>query len=449
MASSYYLRQTRFNKFDKKKFFLDKISYLFILIYFLAIPIPSFRLVGPSIRDYLFHNRSIYIAIFITISFLAYINHIVSDFRTRTLLVLSLAHPLYYLILSLFYERIAKENIILYLLWPLYTYSLAPMILREEENRKKFVSICKKLLIASLAIYIGVSILKGVFGYFKGRLSFGFKNPLYYSQIPQAIIYLSILEYLQIPPEKRNRGRKFLLFITVILSFYLCYAARARNNLVAILAAITFYFILKRTKTPIISFAGSTYAIAALSAIAMFTYSIEEIDDISSDRSYIWRTTIKSSMISASDFIFGAKIIRNIYHQPRTYSDLERKFSKFHIDNVYIEQFLESGIIGIFLFLLPILFLTFRYFSNTSYNDASTTWIFATSLSVLIQGIFATTFPTFNSPIGFLYSTILIPHLVLQKTSHPQTHARHARQSLVAPPAKTTIRWRGQSLIPP
>lgn len=322
-----------------------------------------------------------------------------------TLFLLSLMFPFYYALLCIFWkDEYSINTVIMYFLWSIYVFMLAYKSFHHKKLFIEFINTCffttLFILILSFLLYLMPDTPSGGI---VGRFSLGFENPNYMSQFCQIIITTGVIRLYLL---EHKPIYKYLTILVFILCFYLLLIAQSRNVLLGIIVFL-FIFLTYFWKTKIVIKASALITIILL----IISISPEKINSMSSGRIALWDKYISESYDQVRlSMLYGPQTTPSIGDMVPTYSRLgsaseNKGVNKFHADNMYIELFVEGGTIGIFLFILPYLYLLkYKLQCDTLYRRI---WI-SISFCILIQAIFITNFTSFFAPISLFYGGILL-----------------------------------------
>lgn len=326
-------------------------------------------------------------------------------------LILSLIFPVAFLLINIFFkESINIKVVIMYFLWSIFLFYLIPLWIDDTRRLKEVMKIF--LLTSILTVFIAIFLSYYNGGYITTmpeRESYGFQNPNYFSQYLQIAIFSCFIIFIlkqNAEGIQVNIFYKLLIFIIFSLFLYFCFDAKSRNVIVGIFVFIFWYRSYNYNK-------ASRYTLRGLVAIIAFAVLISvdytELNNASSGRFELWSFYI-SHTLNSQEFgvLFGAYTYPDASDFVLTYNRLEVvSGEKFHADNLFIELFVEAGLIGVFLFFLPVLFLLFKRGHLSVYKKVWTTLIAA----LLFQGLFIPNFSSFFSPISLFYAFCILSPL--------------------------------------
>lgn len=383
----------------------------FFVTYAALIPIPSNIYLPENLRIALFKWRPFLAGALILIGIFLLVvwrGRMLLP-NQRTVFVLGLIMPAYLLMLA-GVRNISLEVVALYALWALFSFALAPMVLREA-----LPSVAKWLTFT----YGGILILSAYFARGPAPVdlprspTMGFLNENYYGQIVQVFICSWMLWRI-------SRGKKLapVVLIGSLLFIYLFQIA-ARNVVVFMLVFAGSYLYLTRGRTWL---GRALFPLAVvLTLIGTFTYVVGYTTtsrDVSSGRLGIWASALEvmneDQHLPQLAWATGAAT-RTVEGGP-AYNPIrgEALFLNVHVDNTYLDILLLGGVLGLLLFLLPYAIIVRKAGPRTRLTSVA----LAILAGVAVQSAFVSSAPTFGSPVGFLLGLVgslplLIPHLLV------------------------------------
>ena len=145
--------------------------------------------------------------------------------------------------------------------------------------------------------------------------------------------------------------------------------------------------------------------------------SAGKIDQITTGRLSIWRMTLEANLnrASALDYLlgFGKYQVKGFPDDPsKTYSTQE--LTRNHVDNAYLDIFLQNGLIGFLLFFIPLVILMRR----TRFNAVSAADDHASRqarialgcwVGILVQMTTASVIPSFGNVINIFILVFMAP----------------------------------------
>jgi O-antigen ligase len=159
--------------------------------------------------------------------------------------------------------------------------------------------------------------------------------------------------------------------------------------------------------------------------------SAGKIDQITTGRLSIWRMTLEANLAkaSASDYLIGFGNYKIIWGQagpsgPDKMDIDQEPFARNHVDNAYLDIFLQNGIIGFLLFFIPLVIIIRRTrFNAVSAGDdhfslqariALGCWV-----GILVQMTTASVVPSFGNVINIFILVLMAPMALKIKTFQP------------------------------
>jgi O-antigen ligase len=257
---------------------------------------------------------------------------------------------------------------------------------------------------------------------------FSFLHPNYYSNSWLIVFAMAFYFYLT--------GKRNLLRIAAILlmlgSIVFMLLASSRNTFSASIIMIVCYALFSKKR----SFLSKFTAIFLTFAIIMLGFlflnpSAGEIDQIATGRLSIWRMTLEANLAKApvSDYLLGVgnykiSMGRDGLSGPDKIDIDQERFARNHVDNAYLDIFLQNGIIGFLLFFIPLVILMRR----TKLNAASAADDHASRqarialgcwVGILVQMTTASVIPSFGNVINIFILVFMAPMALKIKTVQP------------------------------
>jgi hypothetical protein len=408
-----------------------------VAAYAASIPLVSNLQVHPGTRLLLYRNRPFFILGLVLLTLVALLllapHRLVGAFRRRWhrgLILAGLLFPTYFLLVSLLKGRINLPVIGLYFVWALVSFLLAPLLFG---NRREFRALIGGLLIGNLVVWLIGYYLAQTAPFittFEDRESFGFSNPNTYAQILQVIVCLSAYVMLVHEAPARLRSLRWGLLALCVASAYFVLLAQSRNVMVfGAVALITFLQLRGRSNHRVIThlMAGAA-VLGAVLVLGYFEYS--ELNRFSSNRLSFWARTTSVAFTEKDDPIalaFGTNrdLSKEVTGNP--YSDIrdQATVTKYHADNFYLELLVEGGLIGLALFLFPYVLLVL-YLSRLRQRGGErrlASLVLSLAAGFTAQGLFAATIPSFNNPIGFMFSLVIVSSVAMMINESPRAAA--------------------------
>jgi O-antigen ligase len=384
-------------------------------VYAAAIPLPNDSLISEDLRLRLFNVRPYILVTILVVALVERLYHlgggkIFLSGAERRAFVLSLIFPAYYLAVSLVKGTYSAPVAGLYVAWSLFAFLLTPMLIRTVRDVR---------VVSAVLIVANVATWGFAFGY--ERLSqgsakliyggpYGYINGDYFAQVAlvtvaSALIYVTARRGSGLHWKPWQATVVFLAFLGGGV-FVGILAARSAVAFLAI-GAVT-YMVLRRGRN--VWVAHSFLLIGLLLIVSALAFPENKtLDETTSKRLSLWRTaveTINHEPTPVLPLLTGTTVDNletSAYSKPYDPLGAGKAFSKFHVDNSFLELFLEGGLLGLVLFLLPYIVIVRTGIANLGSSSSKTT-LMATSLGLLVGLAFlsltTTTIPTFNSPVG-------------------------------------------------
>lgn len=321
--------------------------------------------------------------------------------------LLSVLYPTYYLIISILYKDSIELSVVaLYFFWSFYVFILVPVWVTKERFDGALL-----VLLASgfiLVVYGLVSEYLGLntWDLFKNRDSYGYPNPNLYAQYVQLVFFtMCLLKFRNKFSVKQN----YVFYLIVIVLFYLVVKSYSRNVFL-VMSVFGVLIFISKTKYKKIIIAG----FFVLLIMALFLADYDTINRISSRRLDIWMFYIGEvinqgigSVLVGAHTVPVVDFVPKYNHLPEAVVNTE----KFRADNIYVELFVESGLIGLVLFFMPIAYLISRSGLGLKAGSIANPFLYA----MLLQGVLITNMTSFFSPAALLFGSVLMPLYLSEK----------------------------------
>ncbi len=399
---------------------LSRLTLPALGLYAASIPMPTNVVLPESLRIAIYNTRPYVVVMLLAlILFERYMRlrsrRVFPQSVEGKVFVLSLAFPAYYLLTSVAKGTFVAPVAGLYFSWSLFAFLLAPMLIRSIRDLR---SILLVLVLANGAVLIHGIAMRLVdpseYSGPPGGFAYGYTSPDYFAQV--AMVLMAGLAMISLAREadglKWSRAGRIALFFAFLSTAWFVGALAARSVVAFLVTGAAAYLILRRGQN-VWAVLSLLVAGALALTLALFYPQQESVDTYSSGRLSIWSEAGK--LISEDGEPLLAFLAGPTQTIPQSfgavYDDLapSKNFEKTHIDNAYIELVLEGGIIGLLLFLLPYGTVTRSAIGSLSrphQNQKLTAGALALLMGLACFGLTSTAVPTFNSPVGFLFSFV-------------------------------------------
>jgi O-antigen ligase len=344
----------------------------------------------------------------------------------KKIFIFALLFPFYVTLINIVRLEISWKEVLLYWFWVTGVYLVLPAMLQGEHLRRQAIKVLFWTNFMVLLAGISLGVLKGQY-YVIGhgdRMVFSFLHPNYYSN--SWLIVFAMAFYFALT------GKRNLIKIAAILlmlgSVVFMLLAGSRNTLVASMILIAYYILFNKNRSFLSKFTAIFITVSLIILAFLFINpSAGKIDQITTGRLSIWRMTLEANLnrASAVDYLlgFGKYQIKGFPDDPsKTYStqDLTRN----HVDNAYLDIFLQNGIIGFLLFFIPLAILM----SRTKLNAASAPGGHASRqarialgcwVGILVQMTTASVIPSFGNVINIFILVFMAPMALKMKPVQP------------------------------
>ena len=356
----------------------------------------------------------------------------------KSIFIIALLFPFYVTLINIVRLEISLKEVLLYWFWVAGVYLALPAMLQGEHIRRQAIKVLfwTNLLVLCVGIFLGV--LKGQY-YVIGhgdRMVFSFLHPNYYANSWQIVFAMAFYFALT---AKRNLW-KIGAFVLIVGSIVFMLLAGSRNTLVASLILVVCYILFNKRWSFLSKFTAIFLTVSIIMLAFLFINpSAGKIDQITTGRLSIWRMTLEANLnrASALDYLLGCGKyqVKGFLDDPgKTYSTQE--LTRSHVDNAYLDIFLQNGLIGFLLFFIPLVIIIRR----TRLNAASATDDHAARqarialgcwVGILVQMTTASVIPSFGNVINIFLFVFMAPMALKLKPVQPA--AVDAAASSLAP----------------
>jgi hypothetical protein len=304
-------------------------------------------------------------------------------------------------------------NPLMYTLWVLIMFITAPSIFNSLSKIRIFLR-CMIVTFSIVAViclwfvvYFGIDV---ELLYRGGRLTFVYGNPLYLGGVAYSIICCSLM----LTELSKSAVERNLLYLLLVVCFWVILESYSRTFLAGVFVLLVVYLFNKlvhyRGVLVLLTLACSTSFIFVylFQIINSESLSANALNSLSSGRFGNWSLAFQQSM-DGLNALWGGDGTSN-YDKSLDAADgdsVDVTFQRYSIDNTYIEIFINSGLIGISLFLWGLVSI-FRIISLSSLrktkNGENLIGILSIShaifTSVVVSGLFYGHYPSLGNTIN-------------------------------------------------
>jgi O-antigen ligase len=355
----------------------------------------------------------------------------------KSIFIYALLFPFYVTLINIIRYEISWKEVMLYWFWVTGVYLVFPAMLQGEHVRRQAIKVLfwTNLLVLFVGIFLGVLIGKYYDVSHGDRMVFGFVHPNYYSNSWQ-IVFAMALYYALLTKRNLARIAAMLLMLGAIVFMLL---ASSRNTLVASILLLVYYTLFNNKWSFLSKFTAIFLAVSIIMLAFLFINpSAGRIDQITTGRLSIWRMTLEANLAkaSASDYLLGVgnyKIVMGLDGPsgPENLDSDHERFARNHVDNAYLDIFLQDGLIGFLLFFMPLVILMRRTRLNAvSAGDEPASRQARLSLGcwvgILVQMTTASVIPSFGNVINIFLLVFMAPMALKIKPVPPTAVAEAA-----------------------
>src|SRR3989339_652696 len=334
----------------------------------------------------------------------------------KSIFIIALLFPFYVTLINIVRLEISLKEVLLYWFWVAGVYLAFPAMLQGEHIRRQAIKVLfwTNLLVLFFGIFLGV--LKGQY-YVIGhgdRMVFSFLHPNYYANSWQIVFAMAFYFALT---AKRNLW-KIGAFVLIVGSIVFMLLAGSRNTLVASLILVVCYILFNKRWSFLSKFTAIFLTVSIIMLAFLFINpSAGKIDQITTGRLSIWRMTLEANLSRASavDYLLGCGKyeVKGFPADPgKAYPAPE--LTRSHVDNAYLDIFLQNGLLGFLLFFIPISMMMRRIWLNavSGANDpfsrqariALGCWV-----AILVQMLTVSIIPSFGNVINIFILVFMAP----------------------------------------
>jgi hypothetical protein len=344
----------------------------------------------------------------------------------KNIFIFALLFPFYVTLTNIVRLEISWKEVLLYWFWVTGVYLVLPAMLQGEHLRRQAIKVLfwTNLLVLFVGISLGVS--RGQY-YIIGhgdRMVFSFLHPNYYSNSWLIVFAMAFYFYLT--------GKRNLLRIAAILlmlgSIVFMLLASSRNTFSASIIMIVCYALFSKKRSFLSKFTAIflTFAIIML-AVLFIDPSAGKIDQITTGRLSIWRMTLEANLnrASALDYLlgFGKYQVKGFPDDPSKTSSTQ-ELTRNHVDNAYLDIFLQNGLIGFLLFFMPLVILIRRTRLNAvsiadDHSSRQARIALGCWVGILVQMTTASVIPSFGNVINIFILVFMAPMALKIKPVQP------------------------------
>ena len=348
----------------------------------------------------------------------------------KSIFILALLFPFYVTLINIIRYEMSWKEVLLYWFWVTGVYLVFPAMLQGEHIRRQAIKVL--FWTNFLVLLVGI-VLGGLLGKFYveshgNRMVFAFVHPNYYSNSWQIVFALAFY-FAFLTKQKLARIAPILVMLGAIIFMIL---ASSRNTLVASILLIAYYTLFNNKYSFLSKFTAIFFAVSIIMLAFLFINpSAGRIDQITTGRLSIWRMTLDANLAkaSASDYLLGVgnyKIIMGLdgASGPENPDSEHERFARNHVDNAYLDIFLQNGLIGFLLFFMPLVILMRRTRLNAvSAGDEPASRQARIALGcwvgILVQMTTASVIPSFGNVINIFLLVFMAPMALKLKPVQP------------------------------
>jgi O-antigen ligase len=251
-----------------------------------------------------------------------------------------------------------------------------------------------------------------------GRLTLFYKNPLYLGGISYSLLCASLI----LRELSDSNFEKRILVVLIVVSMWALYLSYARTfALATFIIYVAYSFNISNNFKKLLLF---NFFILLLLIAAYFIF-LENINlnKISSGRLLNWESTINNN-VDYIQFILGSYVDSGYTQMlyPDSGAPIKQTFQRFANDNTYLEIFINTGAIGLLLFILGLkrLFPTgmMRRLKKVDREGRLVRILsltYAILISLIITGFFYGSFPSIGNTMNSIVFPVVVSIILILK----------------------------------
>lgn len=334
----------------------------------------------------------------------------------KSIFIFALLFPFYVTLVNIVRLEISWKEVLLYWFWVTGVYLALPAMLQGEHLRRQAIKVLCWTNLMVLFIGICLGLLKGRYYAIDhgDRMVFSFLHPNYYANSWQIVFAMAFYFVFTVKRNLWKIGAYGLMLGSIVFMLL----AGSRNTLVASIILIACYTLFNKKWSFLSKFTAIFLTVSLIMlAFLLINPSAGKIDQITTGRLSIWRMTLEANLnrASAVDYLLGCGKyqVKGFPDDPsKTYPAQE--LTRNHVDNAYLDIFLQNGIIGFLLFFIPLIILMRRTRLNAlsaADDHASRQARIALGcwVGILVQMTTASVIPSFGNVINIFILVFMAP----------------------------------------
>jgi len=340
-----------------------------------------------------------------------------------------------YVLLNLTFRDVLFNNLfwpLMYLLWSWLLFVLAPAVFKTSKEVESYLrvavwgSVCVAIIgwIWSLRAGYAVWDRPGGWRGLTPRYFFGFRHAGYFASMAVTVILGALL----LRRMSVGRYEKRALFVVSILFGILLYFTSHRSSIILLLTTLLVDWSAWSRRRWLVALSWYGLAFLFVYAVAQTTYTDDPIAYMnygSSGRIFLWRDALRDNLNTPLSFFVGSGNLEPLWRSGvrqvmggRYVMIAPAIFTVFRIDNTYIEMLLLYGLLGLALFMAPIISLlrqSLRSVQESADLESRRLRTLALGIicGILVMAILTSVFPSMGNLLNvvLLVSCVAIMHL--------------------------------------
>jgi len=305
-----------------------------------------------------------------------------------------------------------------YIIWSIAVFLLFPSVFNSLYKVKIFLRFSTALIVLFFVfIILAVFYLNLDTLYFSnGRLELFYGNPLYLGGIFYSLLCISLI----LRELSDSNFEKSILLMVVVLSMWVIYMAHARTFMLATLGIYLSYNFNIGRNLKKVSFVIFFILLSFVFIYIIFSESID-LNKLSSNRLLIW-AEVMSGNLNYIQLLLGNYSDSGYIKETISQSGIgvKQTFQRFATDNSYIEIFINTGAIGLILFVLglkklfPIgMIKEFKKIDREARLVRVLSLAYGVLMSIVITGFFYGSFPSIGNTINSIVFPVVVSIILL------------------------------------
>ena len=299
--------------------------------------------------------------------------------------------------------------IVLYGAWWFGFFVVAPTAFRRRSVYRTLIAWIAAAALCAIAVGVVLGVMNDqVYWWDHQRIVFSFTNPIYLGYAGLIVALGGFFLF------QRRHRTKTIHRLLMAVGAAVVLGARARNGVLFIVAfGLTYMVISRRQK---LVFATLVALIGLGVSVAVIANVSDRLDELSSGRLTLWETVIDENVgeLTVSGALFGVGGFQQNMLVSHDTVVADARFARAHSDNAYLDLFVSLGIIGLLLFIIPLLsvcrglLVAQRRCNKGDPIERDIRVAVATIVGLLAQGIVVSNIPSLGNVMNVLGMSLVM-----------------------------------------